>query len=73
MRVGLVGIDGEPIYIRVIDDWAERLLDVDNMEPIVRFQPITVELDPLAETEELLLVINDLARDLVSQGGVEDW
>lgn len=71
MRAGLVGIDGEPIYIRVVDDWTERLRDIDDMEPIVRFQPITIELDPLVEIEELLPVIGDLARDLVSQGGVE--
>jgi len=71
MRAGLVGIDGEPIYIRVIDGWTERLLDIDDMEPIVRFQPITIELDPLVEIEELLPVIGDLARDLVSQGGVD--
>lgn len=71
MRAGLVGIDGEPIYIRVVDDWTERLRDIDDMEPIVRFQPITIELDPLVEIEELLPVIGDLARDLVSQGGVD--
>lgn len=71
MRAGLVGIDGEPIYIRVIDDWAGRLLDADSMEPIVRFQPITLELDPLLDIDELLPIINELARDLISQGGVE--
>lgn len=71
MRAGLVGIDGEPIYIRVIDDWTGRLLDADNMEPIVRFQPITLELDPLSNIDELLPIINELARDLISQGGVE--
>ena len=71
MRAGLVGIAGEPIVIREDDDWAWRLRDADDMEPIMRFQPITIELDPLVEIEELLPVINDLARDLVSQGGVE--
>ncbi len=71
MRAGLVGIAGEPIVIREDDDWTERLRDADDMEPIMRFQPITIELDPLVEIEELLPVINDLARDLVSQGGVE--
>jgi hypothetical protein len=71
MRAGLVGIAGEPIVIREDDDWAWRLRDADDMEPIMRFQPITIELDPLVEIEELLPLINDLARDLVSQGGVE--
>ena len=71
MRAGLVGIAGKPIVIREEDDWTQRLRDADDMEPIMRFQPITIELDPLVEIEELLPVINDLARDLVSQGGVE--
>ena len=71
MRAGLVGIAGKPIVIREMDDWTERLRDAEDMEPIMRFQPITIELDPLVEIEELLPVINDLARDLVSQGGVE--
>lgn len=71
MRAGLVGIAGEPIVIREDDDWTWRLRDADDMEPIMRFQPITIELDPLVEFKELLPVINDLARDLVSQGGVE--
>lgn len=71
MRAGLVGIAGKPIVIREEDDWTERLRDADDMEPITRFQPITIELDPLVEIEELLPVIGDLARDLVSQGGVE--
>ncbi len=71
MRAGLVGIAGKPIVIREMDDWTGRLRDADDMEPIMRFQPITIELDPLVEIEELLPLINDLARDLVSQGGVE--
>lgn len=71
IRAGLVGIDGEPIYIRVIDDWAGRLLDTDSMEPIVRFQPITLALDPLLDIDEVLPIIKELARDLISQGGVE--
>lgn len=71
MRAGLVGIAGKPIVIREMDDCTDRLRDADDMEPIMRFQPITIELDPLVEIEELLPVINDLARDLVSQGGVE--
>lgn len=71
IRAGLVGIDGEPIYIRVIDDWAGRLLDADSMEPIVRFQPITLELDPLLDIDELLPIINDLALDIINQGGVQ--
>ena len=71
MRAGLVGIAGKPIVIREEDDWTKRLRDADDMEPITRFQPITIELGPLVEIEELQPVIGGLARDLVSQGGVE--
>lgn len=69
--MGLVGITGKPIVIREMDDWADRLRDADDMEPIVRFQPITIELDPLSMIDEILPIINDLVWDLVSQGGVE--
>ena len=41
------------------------------MEPIVRFQPITMELDPLLTIDEVLPTINDLALDLINQGGVQ--
>ena len=69
--MGLVGIAGKPIVIREMDDWVDRLRDADDMEPIVRFQPITIELDPLSMIDEILPIINDLVWDLVSQGGVE--
>lgn len=69
--MGLVGIAGKPIVIREMDDWGDRLRDADDMEPIVRFQPITIELDPLSMIDEILPIINDLVWDLVSQGGVE--
>ena len=71
IRVGLVGIEGEPIFLRVIDGFGDKLLGADDMEPIVRFQPITIELDPLSMIDEILPIINDLVWDLVSQGGVE--
>ncbi len=70
IRAGLVGVQNKPIYIRGLS-WTNRLLDTEYVEPIMRFQPITTELDPLAEIDEILPIINDLARDLVSQGGVE--
>ena len=38
---------------------------------VSRFQPITTEFDPLADTDELLPIINDLALDLINQGGVQ--
>ena len=71
IRAGLVGIEGEPIFLRVIDGFGDKLLGADDMEPIVRFQPITIELDPLSMIDEILPIINDLVWDLVSQGGVE--
>ena len=64
-------IKGEPIFLRVIDGFGDKLLGADDMEPIVRFQPITIELDPLSMIDEILPIINDLVWDLVSQGGVE--
>ena len=71
IRAGLVGIEGEPIFLRVIDGFGDKLLGADDMEPIVRFQPITIELDQLSMIDEILPIINDLVWDLVSQGGVE--
>ena len=71
IRAGLVGIEGEPIFLRVIDGFGDKLLGADDMEPIVRFQPITIELDPLSMIDEILPIINDLVWDLVSHGGVE--
>jgi|GEM_PF-3683837 len=47
------------------------LLETEYMEPIVRFQPITTELDPLGEIDEMLPILNDLARDLINQGGLQ--
>ncbi len=40
------------IYIRLT--WTNTLLEIEYMEPIVRFQPITTELDPLGEIDEML-------------------
>ena len=51
---------------------ANRLLDTEYVEPIMRFQPITTELDPLEEIDEILPIINDLARDLINQSGLQN-
>ena len=37
----------------------------------MRFQPVTAELDPLAAPPDMLPQVNDLARDLINQGGVQ--
>lgn len=71
IRAGLVGHSKLPIYIRATENWGNRPLDVEYSEPISRFQPITTEFDPLADTDELLPIINDLALDLINQGGVQ--
>lgn len=71
IRAGLVGVAEKPMYIRTTETRSDRLLDTEFGEPIVRFQPITTEFDPLAAIEELLPIINDLARDLINQGGVQ--
>ena len=70
IRAGLVGIQKEPIYIHGMS-WSNSLLSTEYMEPIVRFQPITTELDPLVEIDEILPIINDLALDIINQGGVQ--
>lgn len=71
IRAGLVGVQNKPIYIRGLH-WANRLLDTEYVEPIMRFQPITTELDPLVEIDEILSIINDLARDLINQSGLQN-
>lgn len=71
IRAGLVGHSQLPIYIRATENYGNRPLDVEYSEPIVRFQPITTEFDPLADTDELVPIINDLALDIINQGGVQ--
>lgn len=71
IRAGLVGMSNEPIYIRTTEGMTNLLLDVEYVEPIVRFQPVTTEVDPLSSPAEMLPTVNDLARDLINQGGVQ--
>ena len=71
IRAGLVGHSQLPICIRATENYGNRPLDVEYSEPIVRFQPITTEFDPLADTDELVPIINDLALDIINQGGVQ--
>lgn len=71
IRAGLVGASGEPIYIRTTEGGTNFLLPEEYAEPISMFQPVTVEFDPLAAPLEMLPHVNDLARDLINQGGVQ--
>ena len=71
IRAGLVGSSGEPIYIRTSESMTNYLLPEAYAEPISVFQPVTVELDPLAAPLEMLPQVNDLARDLINPGGVQ--
>lgn len=71
IRAGLVGDSGSSIFIRATENWGNRPLGVEYSEPIIRFQPITTELDPLLDIDEILPTINDLALDLINQGGVQ--
>ena len=71
IRAGLVGDSESPIFIRATENWGNRPLNVEYSEPISRFQSITTEFDPLADADELLPIINDLALDLINQGGVQ--
>ncbi|ACR17095.1 ATP-binding protein [Corynebacterium kroppenstedtii] len=71
IRAGLVGVDNGPIYIRTNQAMTRLLLDAEYVEPIVKFQPVTTVLDPLGDVHEMMPIVNDLARDLINQGGVQ--
>lgn len=71
VRVGLVGNPSEPIYIRTTESNTNFLLPEEYAEPIHRFRLVSTELDPLAPIETVMPVANDLARDLINQGGVK--
>lgn len=70
VRAGLVGRPGEPVYIRTTQGMTNLLLDVAYMEPIYDFHPVTVDLDPLTDSDALLRLVRDVCLDLVNQGGV---
>lgn len=71
VRAGLLGNDSEPIFVRTSEGGTNFLLDAEYGEPIHRFQPVTADLDPLDSVEVLLPAVNDLARDVINQGGVK--
>lgn len=71
VRVGLVGGDTEPIFVRTNEGMTNSLLDADYSEPIHHFQSVTTDLDPLESIEVLLPAVNDLARDVINQGGIK--
>lgn len=70
IRVGLMGNPKDPIVIRTICGEQNYLSDIESAEPIDSFQPLTVELDPLAPIAEILPIVNELATDIINQGGV---
>ena len=71
VRVGLLGSDDEPILVRTNEGMTNLLLAPDYSEPIHHFQPVTSDLDPLASMGVLLPAVNDLARDVINQGGIK--
>lgn len=71
VRVGLVGNPSEPSYIRTTESNTNYLLSAEYAEPIHSFQLVSAKLDPLAPIETVMPVANDLARDVINQGGVE--
>lgn len=71
VRVGLVGSADEPIFVRTTENQTNYLLNVEYVEPIHHFEPVTLDLDPLEPVEAMLPVLNDLARDVINQGGVK--
>lgn len=72
IRTGIIGVTDEPICIRTTEEGNGYLLAEEYTEPISVFQPVTIELDPLVPSLEMLPQVNDLARDLINQGGVKD-
>ena len=72
IRTGIIGVADEPICIRTAEESSGYLLPEEYVEPISVFQPVTIELDPLVPCLEMLPQVNDLARDLINQGGVKD-
>lgn len=72
LRTALVGNPTEPIFIRSTDPLIQDLLnDEEAVEPIHRFQPVTIDLDPLATVDSFLPDLVQLAHDIVTQGGVQ--
>lgn len=65
VRAGFVDVDNKPIYTHSSNWWSDG-------EPIARFQPVITEFDPLSPIAELLPQVNDLALDLINQGGIQD-
>ncbi|MBP3088490.1 ATP-binding protein [Corynebacterium sp. sy017] len=73
IRVGLVGVENQPIYIRTREEGNHFLISEEFSEPIMSFQPVTIELDPLIPPQNLLPEVIDLTRDLINQGGVQHF
>lgn len=72
VRAGLIGPKGKPIFIRGLDPEDHTFLDsAQQSVPINRFQPVSTIFDPLAEISEVIPHMNDLARDLINQGGIQ--
>lgn len=72
IRAGIMGNTDAPVFIRTNEGMTNLLLDVEYSEPIATFQPLTIEIDPVAPFDELLPVVNDLALDVINQGGVKN-
>lgn len=71
LRVGLVGREGEPIYIRTTEGGTNFLLGAEYVEPIHRFRPIKVDFDPLSQRADVLAVAREVCLDVINQGGVQ--
>ncbi|MFY9262857.1 MAG: hypothetical protein GX483_06230 [Actinomycetaceae bacterium] len=72
IRIVLTGNGREPIYIRTNEGQGNWLLGVEFSEPVHSFRQVSSELDPLLPVQDLLFVLNDLALDVVNQGGVRN-
>ncbi|WP_216395780.1 AlbA family DNA-binding domain-containing protein [Arcanobacterium phocae] len=72
IRTALIGLSSEPIFIRTFAFRSSGLIDIEYLTPITHFQPITMDIDPLSSTQDLLASLNVLALDIINQGGVEN-
>ena len=72
IRTGIVSPTDQPLFIRALEGHSHRLLDITYSEPIVRFRPVTADIDPLSDWASYLAALREIAMDLVNQGGVQN-
>lgn len=72
IRAALVGSAENPIIIQAMLSDGFTIDSRKNLEPIKRFQPVSIFIDPLAPIEYILPPLRTLALDIVNQGGIQN-